>query len=162
MVHDSSLIVSYHKSAAQVLKLIEELQYKLKSREQLIDKIRGYVETHGEFPEIFNIENNLSDVTCDQIATHFDSYYRFLEVAVPNMVDKEKFINICLDYANEYFKKYKFFPSIKAISLANKHNNLVMFSEADISDLVGDKIDVGNCSNSLEGLENGDVSESRR
>lgn len=162
VVHDSSLIVSYDKSAAQVLKLIEELKYKLKSREQLIDKIRRYVEINAKFPEIFNIENNLSDVTCDQIATHFDSYYRFLEVAVPDALDKEEFSNICLRYATEYFQKYKLFPSIKAISLSNKHNNLVMFSEADVIDLIGNKFDIQKLSNSVKTLDSGDVNDEKK
>lgn len=56
IIHDSSLIVQYHKSAAQVLKLIQDLQYKLKSREQLIDKLRQFVENNETVPEIFNIE----------------------------------------------------------------------------------------------------------
>jgi superfamily II DNA or RNA helicase len=36
VIHDSTLNVSYNQSAAQVLKLVEELRYRLNSREVLI------------------------------------------------------------------------------------------------------------------------------
>ncbi|HAU1232914.1 TPA: DEAD/DEAH box helicase, partial [Legionella pneumophila] len=144
IIHDSSLIVQYHKSAAQVLKLIQDLQYKLKSREQLIDKLRRFVESNEIVPEISNIENDLTDVTCDQIATHFDSYYRFLEIAAPNMLNKQAIADSCLNYANDYYKKYKVYPSMKAISNYFKHKNLLLISEPDIDELIGDKINVIN------------------
>ncbi len=148
IVHDSSLVVSYDKSAAQVLKLIEELKYKLKSREQLIDKLRKYFEENNKIPSIFDVENELLDVTCDQIATHFDSYYRFLQIATPHSLDKDYFINCCLEYINNFFIKYNFYPSVKAVSSAVKHNNLALCSELDVAELIEDKIDVKNRTNS--------------
>ncbi len=52
MVHDGSLEVHYSESAAKVLKLIEELKYRLNTREALIDKIRCYREQESQIPEI--------------------------------------------------------------------------------------------------------------
>jgi superfamily II DNA or RNA helicase len=139
IVHDSSISVTYHQSAAQVLKLIEELEYRLKSREQLIDKLRRYAETTKSIPNITELENALDDVTCDQIATHFDSYYRFIEIAEPALLNDINFKKICIDYINTFYKMHQIPPSFRAISLDSKHNGLIMYSEFDIRQILGDE-----------------------
>jgi superfamily II DNA or RNA helicase len=139
IVHDSSISVTYHQSAAQVLKLVEELEYRLKSREQLIDKLRRYAETNKSIPNITELESALDDITCDQIATHFDSYYRFIEIAEPALLNEINFKKICIDYINTFFKMHGIPPSYRAISLDSKHNGLIMYSESDIRQILGEE-----------------------
>ncbi len=139
-VHDSSLEVSYSKSAAQVLKLIEDLDYRLKSRMQVIDKLRSYYEDNNNIPELSEVENCLTDVTADQISTHFDSYFGYLNAALSeDQYDKEAFRNLCIEYAQNYYQKSGVCPSFKAISFSNQHNGLVACDENNIRLLLGNK-----------------------
>lgn len=138
-VHNSSLEVSYSQSAAQVLQLIEELQYRLKSRMQLIEVLRRYYEDNNRIPELNEIENVLTDVTVDQIATHFDSYFGYLEAALTGQYDQEMFRKLCLDYAQHFYRQNHVSPSFRAISLANKHNGLIACSEIEIQFLLGNE-----------------------
>lgn len=153
IVHDSSISVTYHQSAAQVLKLIEELEYRLKSREQLIDKLRRYAENTKSIPSITELEDTLDDVTCDQIATHFDSYYRYIEIAEPGLLNDICFKRTCVDYINTFYKMHRIPPSYRAISLDSKHNGLVMYLESDIRQILGDESKIINFIDTLEEIE---------
>lgn len=137
IVHNSSLEVSYSQSAAQVLQLIEELQYRLKSRMQILGALQDYYSEYENIPELCDIEKVLKDITADQIATHFDSYFGYLESALLGQYDQSIFRNICLDYAIDFYKKNEIIPSYRAISLANQFNGLVACSETDIKYLLG-------------------------
>lgn len=157
IVHDSSISVTYHQSAAQVLKLIEELEYRLKSREQLIDKLRRYTEINKTIPNITELENVLDDVTCDQIATHFDSYYRFIEIAEPGLLNDINFKMTCISYINKFYKIHGIPPSYRAISLDSKHNGLVMYTESDIRQIVGNESNITDLLDATEKPRNDHV-----
>jgi superfamily II DNA or RNA helicase len=136
-VHDSSLEVSYNQSAAQVLQLIEELQYRLKSRLQVMDALQRYYEDYEKIPALNQIENVLADITADQIATHFDSYFGYLEATLAGQYDQGLFRNLCLDYARDFYQKNHLCPTFRAISLANQHNGLLACSEPEVKFLLG-------------------------
>ena len=143
-IHDSSLEVSYSQSAAQVLQLIEELQYRLKSRAQLIEVLRMYYEDNNRIPELNEIEDVLTEVAADQIATHFDSYFGYLEAALAGQYDQGEFRALCLNYAQHYYQQNHICPSFRAISLSNQHNGLLACSEAEVRFLLGNESELEN------------------
>ena len=138
-VHNSSLEVNYSQSAAQVLQLIEDLQYRLKSRMQAIEVLRRYFEDYDNIPALKEVESVLADITADQIATHFDSYFGYLEAAITGRYDQSIFRNLCLDYALQFYQQNNICPSFRAISLANQYNGLLACSEADVKFLLGNE-----------------------
>lgn len=136
-VHNSSLEVNYSQSAAQVLQLIEELQYRLKSRMQVIEVLRRYYEDYNRIPALNEVESVLADITADQIATHFDSYFGYLEAALTGQYDQHFFRNLCLDYAQRFYQQNNIYPTFRAISLANQYNGLLACSELEVRFLLG-------------------------
>jgi sulfur relay (sulfurtransferase) DsrC/TusE family protein len=143
-VHNSSLEVNYSQSAAQVLQLIEELKYRLKSRMQAIEVLRRYYEDYNNIPALNEVESALTDITADQIATHFDSYFGYLEAALTGQYDQSVFRNICLDYVQAFYQKNQIVPSLRAISLANQYNGLLACSEPEVKFLLGSESELEN------------------
>ncbi len=143
-VHNSSLEVEYSQSAAQVLQLIEEMQYRLKSRMQLIEVLQNYYNEHNKIPELKGIDNVLMDVTTDQIATHFNSYFGYLEAALTGQYEKNFFRSLCLDYVTNFYQKNHIIPTFRAISLANQYNGLIACSEIEVSVLLGSEFELKN------------------
>ena len=143
-VHNSSLEVNYSQSAAQVLQLIEELQYRLKSRMQAIEVLRKYYEDYNNIPALNEMENVLTDITADQIATHFDSYFGYLDAALTGQYDQKFFRNLCLDYATQFYQQTNICPTFRAISLANQYNGLLACSESEIKFLLGNEGELEN------------------
>ncbi|MBT9098814.1 DEAD/DEAH box helicase family protein [Methylovulum psychrotolerans] len=138
-VHNSSLEVNYSQSAAQVLQLIEELQYRLKSRMQAIEVLRKYHRNYNNIPALNKVESVLADITADQIATHFDSYFGYLEAALTGQYDQSFFRNLCLDYAMQFYQQNNICPTFRAISLANQYNALLACSEPEVKFLIGNE-----------------------
>jgi superfamily II DNA or RNA helicase len=136
-IHDSSLEVSYNQSAAQVLKLIEDLKYRLQSRMQAIDVLRKYFENYDKIPALSEIERVLTDITVDQIATHFDSYFGYLEAALTGQYEQDQFRTLCLEYAQHFYQQNHICPTCRAISLANQYNGLLACSEPEVKFLLG-------------------------
>ncbi|MEQ1531497.1 MAG: DEAD/DEAH box helicase, partial [Methylococcales bacterium] len=143
-VHNSSLEVNYSQSAAQVLQLIEELQYRLKSRMQAIEVLRRYYEDYNNIPALNEVESVLADITADQIATHFDSYFGYLDAALTGQYDQSFFRNLCLDYALQFYQQNNISPTFRAISLANQYKGLVACSEAEVKFLLGNEGELEN------------------
>lgn len=143
-IHDSSLEVSYNQSAAQVLKLIEDLKYRLQSRMQAIDVLRKYFENYDKIPVLSEIESVLTDITVDQIATHFDSYFGYLEAALTGQYDQSFFRNLCLDYSQRFYLQNNICPTFRAISLANQYNGLLACSEPEVKFLLGSESELEN------------------
>ncbi len=129
--HDYSIEVSYNKSAAEVLQLIEELKYRLRSRTEAIAAIQDYVETHGVFPPIEELENVLPGFTYDQISTLFDSYYGFVKASFGEGYDITSIKSHLEEYTHDYWRLYKVLPSFRAVSLANQHNHLLLCTERE-------------------------------
>lgn len=143
-VHNSSLEVNYSQSAAQVLQLIEELQYRLKSRMQVMSALQRYYEDYEKIPELNQVESVLTDITADQVATHFDSYFGYLEAALAGRYDKGIFRTLCLNYALDFYQKNHVCPTFRAISLANQYNGLLACSELEIKFLLGSEVELEN------------------
>jgi len=143
-VHNSSLEVHYSQSAAQVLQLIEDLQYRLKSRMQAIEALQRYYEDYNKIPALNELEKYLPDITSDQIATHFDSYFGYLEAALTGQYEQEFFRTLCLDYAKKFYQENKIIPTFRAISLANQYNGLVACSEPEVKFLLGSESELEN------------------
>ncbi len=142
VVHNSSLEVNYSQSAAQVLQLIEELQYRLKSRMQAIEVLQHFYIDHDKIPQLHELEIVLTDITLDQIATHFDSYFGYLEASLTGQFDQSHFRSLCLDYAYLFFQQNHICPTFKAISLANQNNGLLACSEPEVKFLLGSESDL--------------------
>lgn len=138
IVHDSTLEVTYNKTAAQVLKLIEDLKYRLTSRTKAINILSDYWNANEEIPHLKELEQKLEGVTYDQIATHFDSYFGYLQAAISSEIDKDKFRLICLQYAEDFYEKHQICPSFRAISMANQYNRLLICTEKEVMELIGD------------------------
>ncbi|MBU0656178.1 MAG: DEAD/DEAH box helicase family protein [Gammaproteobacteria bacterium] len=136
VIHDSSLDVLYNQSAAQVLKLIDELKYRLNSREQAINKLREYYLVNMEIPRFEELQSQLEDISMDQIATHFDSYMGYFQSAFPEVSLPDYFHRTCEDYVRSYNKHHSILPSSKAISMASKVNNLLLYSESEVDFLL--------------------------
>lgn len=156
-VHDSTLDVTYSKKAAQVLELLKSLEFRLGSRQMLIDKLRTYYETFGAIPDIQDIESQLTGVSCDQISTHFDTYYQYTSTSIPEAVNhyeiKDKLMKFIIDFVEENHIA----PSDRAISLVYKYKSLLEFSESDIRGLIGSDIDLlksDNTSHAITEVEN--------
>ena len=101
--------------------------------------LRKYYEDNNRVPELNEIESVLADVTADQIATHFDSYFGYLEAALTGQYDQGMFRVLCLNYAQHYYQQNHISPSLRAISLGNQHNGLLACSEAEIEFLLGNE-----------------------
>ncbi len=143
-MHNSSLEVNYSQSAAQVLQLIEELQYRLKSRIQVMSALQNYYANHKKIPELNQLENILPDITADQIATHFDSYFGYLEATLTGQYDQAVFRTLCIDYARDFYQKHHIYPTFKAISLSNKYKSLPACSEPEVKFLLGSEAELKN------------------
>jgi superfamily II DNA or RNA helicase len=136
IIHDATLEVSYNQSAARVLELIEELKYRLNSRSELIDKIRVFVDYNKNVPEKHMVEEVLENVACDQISTHFDSYWRYLQIAVPEYCDFSEAKSKISAFVSSYSDKYNEIPSLRAIAINFKYKSLLEFTESDIDGLI--------------------------
>jgi superfamily II DNA or RNA helicase len=143
-VHNSSLEVNYSQSAAQVLQLIEELKYRLKSRMQAIEALQRYYKDYDKIPELNEIGSVLTDISVDQIATHFDSYFGYLEAALTGQYEQSLFRTLCLKYAQNFYGQNHICPSFRAISLANQYNGLLACSEPDVKFLLGSETELEN------------------
>jgi superfamily II DNA or RNA helicase len=163
-IHDSTLDVTYSQSAAQVLKLIEELKYRLNSRGDLINALRIYVETYHCIPHIFEIENALNNVSYDQISTHFDSFYRYVSASVSTYFDEFSYRQRISEYIEDFEKKYGITPSVRAVSGHFRHKGLLEFSEPDVLQLMGDAftprrvVHINEINDAPEELHVGDIS----
>jgi superfamily II DNA or RNA helicase len=136
VVHDGSLEVHYSESAAKVLKLIEELKYRLNTREALIEKILRYREQEFQTPEISDIEKVIDDVSSDQLSTYFDSYYGYLTAAFGTDFDVLTMKSRLSNFVEEYLANNGIEPSLRAISLNFSFKSLLEFTESEISELM--------------------------
>ena len=136
VIHDGSLEVHYSESAAKVLKLIEELKYRLNTREALIDKVRCYREQESQTPEINDVEKVLDDVSFDQLSTYFDSYYGYLTAAFDTDFNVLTMKSRVAGFVEEYIENNGVEPSLRAISLNFSFKSLLEFTENEISELM--------------------------
>lgn len=139
-VHDSTLEVTYSQSAAQVLKLVEELKYRLNSRGDLINAMREFVLEQNRIPRISEIENTLPNVSFDQVSTHFDSLFGYISASVPIYVDELDCRRRISVYIDEFKTKHGIQPSVRAVSTHFRYKGLHEFSESEIIKLMGDEI----------------------
>lgn len=135
--HDYSLDVTYNKSAAEVLQLIEELKFRLHSRAEAINALQQYVEFQGLFPPIEQVENVLTGFTYDQISTLFDSYYSFVKAAFEQQYDFSPIKAQLEIYVENFLLTNKVLPSFQAISLANQHDNLLLCTKRECKQILG-------------------------
>lgn len=134
--HDSSIEVSYSSGAARVLELLESLKLKINSREVLLDKLRAYYDLNKAVPEIGQLEDSLEDVSLDQIATHFGSYYSYLVAALEDKVESKPMADRLNSYISLYCRKNMIEPTIRAITNYFMVKQLYEFSEKDINSIL--------------------------
>lgn len=135
-VHDTTLDVTYNAAAAQVLKLIEDLKFRLQTRQQAISALENYWQKNKRLPPFGEIEDQLAPLSCDQIATHFGSYVGYVKAAGLYEVVEEDLQRWVLAYVDNYKSIHKCSPSLKAISLAHLINNLLLATENQIEELL--------------------------
>lgn len=136
VLHNSSLEVSYSEEAARVLELIESLNMQLNSRDLLVEKLRACREITGSIPKITELESRLDSVGCDQISTHFGSYFGYLTAAFDNNVDVDTMREELNEYVITYTKRHGFSPSIRAVALNFMEKQLYSYSEREIKSLL--------------------------
>lgn len=134
--HDGSLEVKYSTEAAKVFELIENMSMQLNSREILLKKLRIYFQLNGRVPFTAELDKVLVDVSLDQIATHFGSYYSFLYAALGDSFDTELMAKKLHDFVDLYVHQCKVAPSLRAISHHFMEAQLYEFSEKEIQILL--------------------------
>ncbi len=90
VVHDRTLDVTYSRSAADVLALIEKLELRLKTRQQAVCELQAYVEEHGRLPQLEMLEDELQATTASHIFTHFGSVLAYVRAAFGEGSDQEE------------------------------------------------------------------------
>jgi superfamily II DNA or RNA helicase len=136
--HDSSIKVSWKfKGAAKVLELIEKQKYSLLQFNEAINSLRAYYEEHNKIPNIEDIDENLIEVSSEQINTLFNSYYAYCELSLPyNKEDysqyfKDKFLNYC----EVFYKENGIVPSFKTIEANLIEKNLPLIDKNFINNV---------------------------
>lgn len=160
--HDSSIEVKYSAEAAKVLALIEGMSMQLNSREILLGKLRSYFEKTGNIPLISDLEKDLVNISLDQIATHFGSYYSYLLAAFDDKFNRTPMVIKLTNFVDLYCKQYKLEPTLRAVSHNFMEAQLYEFSEKEIKLLLPsfDKIlkniliNYSDISNKNEKIEN--------
>jgi superfamily II DNA or RNA helicase len=138
VLHDSSIEVSYSQEAARVLTLIEQMKMQLNSREILIERIRSYREQNNDIPNVDDFTKNIDDVSLDQIATHFGSYYSYLLAAFGEEVDLQPIETRLRAFIAQFREKSRITPSLRAIAHNFAHHQLYEFTEREIKSLIPD------------------------
>jgi superfamily II DNA or RNA helicase len=141
-IHDSTLEVTYSQSAAQVLKLVEELKYRLNSRGDLINAMRVFVGKNNRIPLISEIESALENVSFDQVSTHFDSLFGYVSASALIFVDEPNCRQRISKYIDEFKSKHGIQPSVRAVSAHFRYKGLLAFSESEVVQLMGDEINL--------------------
>lgn len=136
--HDTSLEVQFSAEAAKVLALLEEMKMQLNSRDVLLDKLRRYREKNDELPSIAELEQELDDVSLDQIATHFGSYLSYLTAAFNEDVDIPSMRTRLIEFLDTFIGGNNMAPSFYTISLNFGVNPLYEFTEKEIQQLLPD------------------------
>ena len=136
IIHDSTLEVKYSEEAARVLTLLEQMKFQLKSRELLIDKIREFKESQNYIPDITSLEESLQGISLDQIATHFGSYYGFLVTAFGIDIDVSFVLKDLRSFVEIFTLNNKIIPSYRAISHHFMHDQLCLFTEKEVKQLL--------------------------
>jgi superfamily II DNA or RNA helicase len=135
-LHDSTIEVKYSEEAAKVLTLLEHMKMQLNSREILIDRIRAFRKEANYVPAIEELESSLPDVSLDQIATHFGSYYSFLLAAFDQDIDQQSMVKRLEKFVSEFSTQQKVIPSYRAIAYYFMHQQLFEFAEREIKLLI--------------------------
>jgi hypothetical protein len=145
--------VQYSQAAAQILKLINDLEYRLKSRIEAMETLRQYWNTLALVPSIETLEQDLPDISYDQIATHFNSYLGYMRAALGDDFDTATVRAHCQQVRQDYRRANGCEPSARAISLAGRCQSLPLCTEAEVRALLsGDPLgrDTGELSTDID------------
>lgn len=162
IVHDSSIEVSYSQEAAKVLTLIEQMKMQLNSREMLIDRLRRYREQNNEILDFSQFSKKIEDITLDQIATHFGSYYSYLVAAFDQDIHLHPMVTRLQEFIAQFREKSRVTPSLRAITHHFAQQQLLEFTEREIKSLLpeydyqalaGDSLQVSDFEESERKLE---------
>lgn len=93
---------------------------------------------NDELPSIAELEQELDDVSLDQIATHFGSYLSYLTAAFNEDVDIPSMRTRLIEFLDTFVGKNNMAPSFYTISLNFGVNPLYEFSEKEIQQLLPD------------------------
>jgi superfamily II DNA or RNA helicase len=138
VLHDSSIEVIYSQEAAKVLTLIEQMKMQLNSREMLINRLRRYQERNDAIPDICQFTASIEDISLDQIATHFGSYYSYLVAAFDQDIDLQPMVIKLQEFVAEFREKSRIKPSLRAITNHFSHQHLYEFTEREVNLLLQD------------------------
>jgi superfamily II DNA or RNA helicase len=140
---DFTLEVEYEESAAEVLKLVEDMEYRLRSRRQALEPLYRYVEIHSAAPLHENLMAMLEEfdgaVTCDQVATHFGSYVGYLSAAFGDENEhRAVLMNECQAYVADFRERQGISPSSKAVSHASHCDGLPMYTAPEVEQILAE------------------------
>jgi type I site-specific restriction endonuclease len=154
--HEGTLRVQYSQSAAQILKLIRDFEYRLKSRSEAMETLRQYWNALERVPSIETLEQDLPDITYDQVATHFNSYLGYMRAALGDDFDTATVRTFCQQCRRDYRQANGCGPSARAISLAGRCQGLPLCTEAEVRSLLRDDplgTDAGELSTDVDEAE---------
>ncbi len=137
VVHDGTIEVCYNDSAARILELLNNLRYRLATRELMLDELRSYYRKWTAVPELSQLEDQLGDVSVDQIATYFDSYFGYISAAIGSPADISRAIEKLKRKRSAYIKQHGVEPTSKALSLTLGYGVLPYFTESEINHFLG-------------------------
>lgn len=165
ILHDSSIDVIYTESAAKVLDLIQSLKYRLNSKADLIQKLREFYASEGYIPTPSQIELFLSDVSVDQIATHFGSYLGYIRETVREKLDERPLRKQVADFVAQYKNINGMSPSLRAVSAGVSFGPLPLMTEREIhliaSELFSDQTYRAEEVATTQGVDDSSVEEAK-
>lgn len=138
IIHDDSIEVTYSDSAARVLDLIKSFEYRLNTRENIINEFKNWFKKHEILPHIQDLEGIFTEFSIDQVATHFGSWTTFLKAALDFTTPISEVKYKIYQWVNTYYERYHVVPTNKAIELNFTFESLPEFSAQEINTVMLD------------------------
>ncbi len=136
VVHqDTTIDISYEESAAQVLQLVEKLQYRLTTRARIMERLRSKAHANGALPAFDDLERALGEITLDQIATYFESYSQLIDAAFGSDYPRPALIAEITRAIASFRAEHGVVPSDRGASLIISKLGLRPFTEQEIRKL---------------------------
>jgi hypothetical protein len=134
VIHNENIEVTYNEAAADVLELIENLNYKLNFRSVALNSLRRFYELEGVFPDFKKFHEELEGLTRDQVNTLFNSYLSFLMIAFDLDILDSK-LNFIHEECLANYRSFRLLngirPSFKALSQDSIFEHLPLYTESE-------------------------------
>lgn len=135
---DTSIEINYSESAAQVLQLVEKLQYRLTTRGRIMERLRRTIELTGALPRFEELDRALGDTTYDQIATYFESYSQLIDVTLGPDYPRPQLLAALAATIATFRAEHGVTPSARGATDATATLGLPLFTEQEVRRLMND------------------------